>query len=268
MGFDINGTIVVVRGGGDLATGVIQKLVRSGFKVVILETKTPLAIRRTVSLCQAVYQSEFTVEDITAERVNDVKACASVFRSGRVPLLIDPDGLSIESLKPAVVVDAILAKRNVGTTLDMADITIGLGPGFVAGQDVDVVVETKRGHDLGKLYFSGSAHENTGIPGEIGGKSNERVIHAKASGPVKHVKQIGDVVNKGETLFYINDEAVISPLTGVLRGLISEDVFCVKGLKCADIDPRKPAEVDCFTISDKARNLGGAVLEAILMCSS
>lgn len=260
----ISETIIAVRGGGDLATGVVQKLVHAGFKVVILETAKPLAIRRTVALCNAVFQGKQHVEDLEAVLISSVSECTKSWNNHQIPILIDSKAESLKELRPTVLVDAILAKKNLGTTKEMAPITIALGPGFSASDEIDVVVETMRGHYLGRLYFEGSAIPNTGIPGEIGGKSAERVVHAPTSGKVKHVKMIGELVKKGEILFYIDEMAVASPLDGVLRGLISDKVICQKGLKCADIDPRLEAQVDCFTISDKARALGGAVLEAVL----
>lgn len=260
----ISDTIIAVRGGGDLATGVIQKLAHAGFKVVILETAKPLAIRRTVALCTAVFQKTQQVEDIKARLVSSVAECSQCWRNNQIPLLIDAKADTLEEIKPIALVDAILAKKNLGTTKQMAPITIALGPGFSAPKDVNVVVETMRGHHLGRLYFEGEALPNTGIPGDIGGKSSERVIHSPATGKVKHVKKIGDAVKKGETLFYVGQTAVQSPLQGILRGLISETVECQKGLKCADVDPRSKEQVDCFTISDKARALGGSVLEAVL----
>ncbi|WP_207695578.1 YqeB family selenium-dependent molybdenum hydroxylase system protein [Enterococcus sp. DIV0212c] len=261
----ISDTIIAVRGGGDLATGVIQKLVHVGFKVVVLETAQPLAIRRTVALCNAVFQNKQQVEDLEAVLVTSVQECYESWRKNQVPVLIDPNANSLAMLNPLVLVDAILAKKNLGTKKSMAPITIALGPGFSAPTDVDVVIETMRGHYLGRLYFEGGAIPNTGIPGEIGGKSAERVIHSPASGNVKHAKKIGDVVKKGEVLCYVDQMAVHSPLDGVLRGLISDQVNCSEGLKCGDVDPRPAEQVDCFTISDKARALGGAVLEAVFM---
>ncbi|MGG5341037.1 selenium-dependent molybdenum cofactor biosynthesis protein YqeB [Enterococcus sp. AZ192] len=258
-------TLVAVRGGGDLATGIIQKLYHAGFKVVILEAEKPLAIRRTVALCNAVFQKKQHVEDMKAVLVESKNECHECWKNGYLPVLVDTKAESLNELKPLILVDAILAKRNIGTNRSMAPITIALGPGFSASEDVDVVVETMRGHYLGRLYFEGSALANTGIPGEIGGKSAERVIHSPASGQVKHIKKIGDSVQKDELLFYVGDQPVHSPLKGVLRGLISDQVICQKGLKCADVDPRETEEVDCYTISDKARALGGAVLDAILL---
>jgi xanthine dehydrogenase accessory factor len=257
-------SIIVVRGGGDLATGVIQKLYHAGFNVVVLETEKPLAIRRTVALCNAVFEGSQRVEDVIGCLVASVSECKKIWQAGQIPILIDPQGEAIKLLEPLVVVDAILAKKNLGTNKTIAPLTIALGPGFSAPEDVDVVIETMRGHYLGRLYFKGSAIPNTGIPGEIGGKSAERVIHSPTAGKVTHKKTIGATVKKGETLFYVGETPVLSPLNGVLRGLISEQVICQKGLKCADVDPRPVEKVDCFTISDKARALGGAVLEAVL----
>ncbi|MTD38128.1 EF2563 family selenium-dependent molybdenum hydroxylase system protein [Erwinia sp. CPCC 100877] len=260
----ITNPIIIVRGGGDLATGVVQKLYHAGFKVVVLETEKPLAIRRTVALCNAVFEGTQQVEDVTGCLATFASDCEAIWQKDQIPILIDPKGEVIESLQPLAVVDAILAKKNLGTVRTMAPITLALGPGFSAPDDVDAVIETMRGHYLGRLYFSGSALPNTGVPGEIGGKSAERVVHSPATGKVTHIKSIGATVKKGEVLFYVGVTPVLSPLDGVLRGLISDQVMCHKGLKCVDVDPRPVEQVDCFTISDKARALGGAALEAIL----
>jgi xanthine dehydrogenase accessory factor len=251
---------IVVRGGGDLATGVVQKFFRAGFPVVILETSAPTAIRRSVALCEAVYDGCAQVEDMNCRRISDIDELESCWQQGLIPLLIDPSGETIEQIRPSAVIDAIIAKRNLGTHKGMAPVTIALGPGFCAGEDVDVVIETMRGHDLGRLIFKGCAAANTGIPGEIGGKSGQRVIHAPACGTVVHKKQIGDVVEGGEVLFTVEGTEVRAPFTGLLRGLIREGAIVPKGMKIADIDPR--TDVDWHTISDKARCLGGAALEA------
>jgi xanthine dehydrogenase accessory factor len=232
---------------------------------VILEKEEPLAIRKTVSLCEAVYTGEYQVEDLKAVLISSPKECGKIWKQGKIPLLIDPKGEFIEAIKPDVLVDGIIAKECLGTHKELAPITIGLGPGFVAGEDVDVVVETMGGHYLGKLYFQGTAIANTSVPRELGGESKERVIYAPCSGVVKHIKNIGDKVDKGEGIFYINQEKVVSPLKGIVRGLIHEGLVVEKGLKCGDLDPRCEDEVDCYSISDKARALGGAVLEATLM---
>jgi xanthine dehydrogenase accessory factor len=250
---------IVVRGGGDLATGVVQKFFRAGFHVVILEIAAPAAIRRSVALCEAVYDGSAQVEDMNCQRVSNIDELENCWQSGTIPLLIDPIGETIKLLQPSAVIDAILAKRNLGTHRGMAPVTIALGPGFCAGEDVDAVIETMRGHDLGRLIFKGYAAANTGIPGEIGGKSAQRVIHAPASGTVIHKKHIGDIVESGEILFTVGGTEVSAPFTGLLRGLIREGAAVPEGMKAADIDPR--IDVDWRTISDKARCLGGAALE-------
>lgn len=253
---------VVVRGGGDLATGVIQKLHRAGLRVLVLEVAKPTAIRRSVALCEAVYESKAQVEDVVCERIETMAQAEECASRGIVPLMIDPAGKILETLKPAVLIDAILAKKNIGTHRGMAPVTVGMGPGFTAGEDVDAVIETMRGHDLGRLIEEGSALPNTGVPGEIGGKSEQRVIHAPAAGVVKHMHQIGDVVQEGAVIFTVDGIEAKAPFTGLLRGLIREEMDVPKGMKTADIDPR--TDVDWHTISDKARCLGGAVLEAVL----
>jgi xanthine dehydrogenase accessory factor len=254
---------IVIRSGGDLATGVIQKFFRAGFPIVVLETSAPSAIRRSVSLCEAAYDSYAQVEDVTCRKVSGTDELDGCWQSGVIPLLVDPYGESIQAIRPAVVIDAILAKRNLGTNRGMADITIALGPGFCAGEDVVAVIETMRGHDLGRLIFKGYAALNTGIPGDIGGKSAQRVIHASASGTVIHKKQIGDIVESGETLFAIGGIEYSAPFKGLLRGLIREGTIANEGMKVADIDPR--VDVNWHTISDKARCLGGAALEAYFL---
>lgn len=254
--------IVMIRGGGDLATGVIQKFVRAGIQTVVLETPRPTAIRRTVALCEAVYHGTATVEDITARLIDSPSQCGEVWERGEVPLLADPDCSSLHTICPDGLVDAVLAKRNLGTSADMARIVIAMGPGFTAPQDAHAVVETMRGHSLGKVIFRGSAIPNTGIPGLVGGRGRERVIHAPCSGTVCHHKQIGDIVKQGEPVFSVGGQTVTAPFQGLLRGLIREGIPVPAGMKAADIDPR--ADSDWHSISDKARCIGGGVLEAYL----
>jgi len=254
-----------VRGGGDLATGVVQKFYRAGFNVLILETQTPTAIRRSVALCEAVYTDVVMVEYMTCRKISEVDEAKKCWSEGQIPLLIDPEGKSIKELRPAALIDAIIAKRNLGTTRCMADVTIALGPGFNAGEDVHAVIETLRGHDLGRLILQGSAKPDTGIPGEIEEESTRRVLHAPSNGVIKHIKQIGDIVELGDILFSIDEPEgqsveVKAPMNGLLRGLIREGLQVHKGMKVADIDPR--TDVDWRLISDKARCLGGAALEA------
>lgn len=256
--------LIIVRGGGDLATGVICRLHHCGYRVLVLECERPAAIRRHVALCEAVYDGTAAVEDVTCRRIPDADACGAVWAAGEVPLLVDESGDSIACLQPAVVVDAILAKRNLGTRRDMAPLVIALGPGFSAGEDVDYVVETKRGHDLGRIITEGPALPNTGIPGLIAGYGIERVVFSPAGGIIRNLAQIGDIVEQGQTIAAVEGVPVPATLTGVLRGII-RDGYCVsKGMKIADIDPRREEQKNCFTISDKARCIAGSVLEIIV----
>ena len=260
---------IIVRGGGDLATGTIHRLWAAGFPVLVLETDHPAAIRRQVAVCEAVYEGSATVEGMEAVLIKDTAEAKKVIDTGKVPLIVDPDGASITALKPEVVVDAILAKKNLGTNRSMAPLTIGLGPGFAAGEDVDIVIETMRGHNLGRIIREGSAIPNTGIPGNIGGYTAERVIHAGAEGILYNVDKIGDIVEQGEEIAYIADEkenrrySVTATIPGIIRGLIRDGYPVTKGFKIADIDPRKSELSNCFTISDKARCIAGSVLEVV-----
>lgn len=269
--------LIICRGGGDLATGIVHRLFRAGFPVLVLETDSPAAIRRQVSFSEAVYDGTATVEGVTAERLAsaDRAAVDHVLEAGRVPLLVDPEGSSIPLLKPDIVVDAIIAKKNLGTAKEMAPLVIGVGPGFTAGEDVDLVVESMRGHNLARIFTTGSALPNTGIPGNIGGFTKERVLHAEAAGYMKNIRKIGDIVEKGEEIARIYEKmtedgtcsgsyvSVEASISGIIRGLIREGYHFQKGFKIADIDPRESELANCFTISDKARNIGGSVLEAV-----
>lgn len=259
--------LILVRGGGDLATGVIHRLHSAGFPVLVLEIPQPAAIRRQVSVSEAVYQGTSTVEGMTARLIPDLSHLSQTLEAGEVPLLIDPEGACIPRLKPAVVVDAILAKRNLGTRRDMAPLTIALGPGFTAGEDVDFVIETMRGHNLGRILTEGPAQPNTGVPGLVGGVSGERVIHAEHTGVLRGRRVIGDLVEQGEPIAVISNEAgefpVPASISGLLRGLIRDGFPVTKGLKIADIDPRTGEQKNCFTISDKARCIAGSVLELV-----
>lgn len=260
---------IIVRGGGDIATGTIYRLWRCDFPLLVLEVAHPMAIRRTVSVCDAIYEGQAEIEGMKCRRVSTLEEAEQVRSEGDVPIAVDPTGKFIEAWKPDVVVDAILAKKNLGTNRQMAPRTIALGPGFTAGVDVDYVVETMRGHNLGRIYESGTAIPNTGVPGMIGGYAAERVIHSPATGIIQNVHHIGDSVEAGEALAYIETAEgervpVAATITGLLRGIIRNGFPVTKGLKIADIDPRKSEYANCFTISDKARSIGGSVLEAIL----
>ena len=260
--------LIIVRGGGDLATGTIYKLKKSGFPVLILETATPSAIRRNVSFCEAVYQGCQTVEDMTCYLAESLEQAQNLLSEGKLAVLVDPLGESIPELKPLALVDAILAKKNLGTTRNFAPITVALGPGFTAGVDVDAVVETQRGHHLGRVLWEGTAAPNTGIPGIIAGYGKERVIHSPAKGILRNVKQITDTVSRGDTIAEVETPDGLIPvkatLDGILRGLIRDGYPVHPGFKIADIDPRAEELGNCFTISDKARCIAGGVLEAIL----
>lgn len=260
--------LIIVRGGGDLATGTICKLHRCGFPVLILETASPAAIRRNVAFSEAVYQGSQIVEDVTCRLAESVSEAEKLLSEGGPVILVDPEGASIGLLKPLAVVDAIIAKKNLGTHLGMAPITVALGPGFCAGEDVDAVVETKRGHDLGRVLRKGCAAPNTGIPGIIGGYGKERVIHSPAAGILRNVRNITDTVKQGEIIAEVETPEGNIPVTatidGLLRGLIRDGYPVTKGFKIADIDPRTEEYRNCFTVSDKARCIAGGVLEAIL----
>ena len=254
---------VIVRGGGDIATGTICHLNQCGFQVLVLECAAPTAIRRKVAFSEAVYDGVTVVEDICCRRITDFTECGRIWDQDAVPLLVDPEGRVIPEFQPDVVVDAILAKRNLGTHRGMAPLTIALGPGFTAGVDVNAVIETMRGHDLGRIIRKGSALPNTGVPGLIAGESARRVIHAPASGRIRNLSSISDLVSEGQIIAMIGDVPVYASLTGVLRGIIRNGFPVEKGLKIADIDPRKEQQKNCFTISDKARCIAGSVGEVI-----
>ena len=259
--------IIVVRGGGDLATGTIHRLWSAGFKVLVLEAKHPAAIRRQVSLSEAVYEGKATVEGLTAVLIHDISEMEAVWAAGNVPMIVDPEGKCLETVKPAVLVDAIIAKVNLGTNRAMAPATIALGPGFTAGVDVDVVIETSRGHKLGRVIREGAAKPNTGIPGIIGGYGKERVMHSPAKGILRNVHAIGDIVEAGTEIAYIETEdrhvPVLATISGIIRGLIRDGYPVTVGFKIADIDPRREELENCWLISDKARCIAGSVLEQV-----
>jgi len=255
--------IVVIRGAGDLATGIAYRLHRSGFRVILLEISKPLVIRRTVSFAQAIFDGSTTIEGVKAVKVEDINEIYKEWDDGNIPILVDESCNVLKHIEADVLVDAILAKKNIGTNKDMAPITIAAGPGFEAGKDVDVVIETNRGHYLGSLIFEGYAQENTGIPGLIAGYGKERVVKSPADGIIRHVSKIGDIVKKDQIIAYVDETPVKATLDGVLRGLIMEGLEVFTGLKIADVDPREVPEY-CYSISEKAKAIGGGVLEAIL----
>ena len=243
--------LIVVRGGGDLATGVVHRLWSAGLRVLVLETAHPAAIRRQVSLCEAVYEGETAVEGMRGIRVETLADADAVWAQNAVPVLIDPTGACLPQARPAVLVDAIIAKKNLSTTREMAPLTIALGPGFAAGQDVD-----------------GSAAPNSGVPGIIGGYGAERVLHAQAAGIFRNLHSIADFVEAGEAVAEIETPdgqrlPVVTQISGILRGLLRDGYPVTKGFKVADVDPRRAELENCFLISDKARCIAGSVLELI-----
>ena len=254
--------LVVMRGGGDIATGIALRLHRSHMAVVICELPAPTSIRRTVSFSEAMRLGETAVEGVTARRA-DLEEIPDLLERGEIPVLADPAGSCIRALAPDAVVDAVLAKRNLGTTMDMAPAVVAAGPGFTAGEDCHAVVETMRGHYLGRVIYSGSALPNTNVPGLIGGYAGERVLRAPADGIFQGARQIGDRVRSGETMGYVAGVPMACTIDGILRGLLADGVAVTKGMKSGDVDPRcEPAH--CACASDKALAVGGGVLEALL----
>lgn len=259
--------IVLIKGAGDLATGIAYRLKKSGFDIVMTEIDNPTTVRRTVAFSQAIFDNEIEIEGIKGIKVNNINEIHKEIKKGNIPIIIDKEANIIKKLKPKVVVDAIIAKKNLGTSINDAPIVIGVGPGFEAKKDCHLVIETKRGHYLGKVIEEGSAIPNTGIPGNIGGYTKERIIRASSNGKIRSVVKIGDYVKKGEVIAYIDGVEVVAEIDGIVRGMLQEGIEVFKGMKSGDIDPR--CEKDhCFTISDKARSIGGGVLEAIMYMNS
>jgi xanthine dehydrogenase accessory factor len=253
----------LIRGAGDLATGVALSLHHAGFRVVMTELPQPTAIRRTVTFSEAVFEGRQTVEGVTA-RLCKPHEVDGASEAGDIAVVVDPESAVRAVWAPIVVVDAILAKRNLGTTRDFARIVIACGPGFQARGDVDAVIETMRGHELGCIILSGRAREDTGVPGEVGGRTAERILRAPVAGRVVLSRQIGELVEKGDLVMMVGDASVVAPLAGCLRGAIRGGLVVPAGLKVGDIDPRGETRY-CNVVSDKARAVGRAALEAALM---
>ena len=253
---------VVVRGGGDIASGTILRLHRCGFRVAVLELPEPLVVRRSVSFARAVQEGCARIEQVRAVLVHDAAQCAPVWQRGDVPVLIDPTAAQLQVLMPDVVVDATLAKRNLGTTRQMAPNTIGPGPGFTAGDDVDAVVETKEGHHLGRVLYAGAALPDTGLSVPLCGYSRERVLRAPVDGSLRIVHDIGETVIAGDCVAEVEGTAVVAQIGGVVRGMIRDGSRVTAGLKIGDIDPLAIRSY-CYTVFDKARAIAGGVLEAI-----
>lgn len=252
--------LALIRGAGDLATGIALRLWRSGIRVVLTDLERPTAIRRTVAFSEAIVYGETAVEDVTAHLAANADEARALLAQGIVPVLADPGCACREALAPDALVDAILAKRNLGTRITDAPVVVGIGPGFTAGEDCHAVIETMRGHTLGRVIYSGSAIPNTNVPGLIGGFAGERVLRAPADGAFRSVRRIGDLVKAGDIAGYVSGEPMVCTIDGVLRGLIADGIPVRKGMKSGDVDPRGNVE-NCYTVSDKATAVGGGVLE-------
>ena len=264
MSIKLKDRVIIIKGAGEMATGVACRLFAANLRrILMLETASPLAVRRHVSFCEAVHEGVKLVEDIEAVRVSGQAELHRAWENGQIAVRVDPQGESVSCLKPDVLIDAILAKKNLGLSSNDAPLVVALGPGFEAGRDCHIVVETNRGHDLGRLLRSGQAMANTGIPGVIGGYTKERVLRSPEDGLLVTERTIGDVVRAGEVVGRVGKAEVVTPINGILRGLIRPGSLVSKGLKIGDVDPRGE-RIYCETISEKARSIGGAVLEAVL----
>ena len=265
--------LVVVRGAGDLASGTVARLAVAGFPVIALETDKPLAVRRGASFSEAVYEGKAVIEGLEARKAERVEDCSGLLDRGLIPVLVDPEARCLAALSPFCLVDAVMAKRNIGTRISMAPIVIALGPGYTAGSgacdgaDAHAVIETMRGHDLGRVIWEGAALADTGCPGEIGGKSAERVLRAPRSGRFEALRAIGDRVEAGGLVARVSygsgASEIRSSFAGIIRGLLRGGMDVQEGMKVGDVDPRCERG-HCFSISDKSRAIAGGVLEALL----
>ena len=263
-GWTESGKWAIVRGGGDLATGIIYRLWRARYRVLCLETERPMVVRRTVSVAQALFEGRHEIDGMEARAIQSIEEWKDF---SAVAVLIDPEAKILSRMKPPLLVDAIMAKKNLGTYKEMASLVIAIGPGFSAPEDVHAVVETKRGHDLGRLITKGRAAPNTGVPGMEMGYTVERLLRAPCDGQFVPVCQIGDHVEAGQIVGSVHQEKVSAQISGVVRGLIHPSVAVSKGMKIGDVDPRDERS-HCFSITDKALAIGGGVLEAILSMAS
>lgn len=254
---------IIIRGAGDLATGIALRLHRAGYQIIMTDLPEPTSIRRTVCFSEAIRLGKMQVEDVAAVRADTPEQALAAAADGTVAVLADAEGKSIALLHPEAVVDAILAKRNMGTHLTDAPVVIGVGPGFTAKEDCHAVIETMRGHTLGRVLYEGTPLPNTGVPGIIGGYGVERVLRAPADGIFEPKMEIGQLVKKGDVAAMVNGQPMLCTIDGCLRGLLQGGLTVPAGMKCGDIDPRcKPDH--CLQASDKATAIGGGVLEALL----
>ena len=255
--------LVLIRGAGDIATGIAMRLWRAHIKVVMTDIEKPTCIRRTGAFSDAIYRGKATVENVTAVRAGSSAEALEILGRGEIPVLVDPEGACRAALKPDALVDAILAKKNLGTAITDAPVVVGVGPGFSAGEDCHAVVETMRGHYLGRVITKGPAAPNTNIPGLIGGFSGERILRAPCDGIFTQLREIGDMVQEGEVCGTVNGEPMRCTISGVVRGILPDGTPVYKGMKSGDVDPRGDITY-CNFVSDKALAVGGGVLEAVL----
>ncbi|MEN1759171.1 selenium-dependent molybdenum cofactor biosynthesis protein YqeB [Anoxynatronum sibiricum] len=255
--------IVAIRGGGEIGTAIAHKLKRSGFKVFIIENDTPISIRRTVAYAQAVFHGEMTVEGIRGVNVSDAEGIITAWEKQEIPVIVDSQCDILNEIPVDVLVDAIMARKNTGTTRDMAAITIATGPGFIAGEDVDIVIETKKGHDQGRLIFDGAAEPETAIPGESEGVEMNKVANAPIEGVIHTHVHIGDMVKKGQLMAEIAGVSIHAQISGIVRGIIHDGSNVWRGLKILEIDPDVSPE-QCYRLSQRSRDVAGGVLEAVL----
>jgi xanthine dehydrogenase accessory factor len=258
--------IVLIRGGGDLASGIALRLYRAGLRIVITELPEPLAVRRLVSFSEAVYNGETSVEGISAKRVNDPGdslRILNIFTKGQIPVLVDPEGIAIRSVHPTVVVDARMLKKAVPVPEERINLLIGLGPGFTAGANCHAAVETNRGHTLGRVYWTGGPQGDTGIPDAVQDQRVERVLRAPADGELVAHAQLGDIIEEGQLIAEVGGQPVLAKFRGALRGLLRSGLQATSGLKIGDLDPRADSSL-CWLVSDKSLAVAGGVMEAIL----
>jgi len=264
MKTELNQLIVGIKGAGEMASAVAWRLYMANIRTIfMMEIPHPLAVRRAVSFCDALHKGTATVEGVEARKADDAEGIRAAWNKKAIAVLVDPHWTALKTMRPQIVIDAILAKANIGTAVTEAPLVIGLGPGFTAPADVHMVIETNRGHHLGRIITDGSAEQNTGIPGNIGGHTEHRVLRAPVDGVFNTRRSIADLVKSGDVIGAVESETVYAGIDGVLRGLIRSGSRVSKGLKIGDIDPRKDKSY-CCTISDKARAIGGSLLEAIL----
>ena len=255
--------LVIIRGAGDIATGIALRLHRAGYRLILTDLPQPTSIRRTVCFSEAIWHGRCTVEDVEAVLARSPEEALALTERRQIAVLADPESACVRQLHPAGVVDAILAKRNLGTAITDAPVVLALGPGFTAGVDCHGVVETMRGHDLGRLLTRGSAAPNTGVRGDVGGYTTQRIIRVPADGAFEPLAAIGQRVEEGQPVARVAGRTACAQLTGVVRRMLPAGLAVTAGMKAGDIDPRCRAE-HCFTVSDKARAIGGGVLEGLL----